>query len=997
MATQPPGPLDFYEPPTSGSAPPAPAEKPAAEGFLGNLTTAFENQRLVARPDRADAEDLRLNREYGPLLDALGVGASQNPVNFSDGWNRMGPSLRHSQLAEGRLVSRAEQVDLIAAAIARRQAADPEFLKGVPGTTAGLRQWVLDREKARQAKAAAVVARTEGLGGTIGSLAAGMFEMTIDTPNLVALPFGGGGKTIAQTVIREALVGAGVELAQQPIVAQNRAELGQEFTLGEAAANVALAGAGSGLLSGAVHGGVKGVQAVRERLKGRMTPDVDAALKVAEREAEVDEASPFERAPGGDETHGKRLASALQRLIDDVPAPPAVSRGTSTEIMPGRTDALGGSPGPTVASIARGEGAVAQFMAHIDRAEGFAKNPRSSASHRFQFVNRTWLTYYKKRFGSDGLSDAQIVAKRSNPSLQTQLMADLTADNRAMLERFGEAVTAGNLYLAHFLGPKAMRLLKADPERAVASLLPAEFIASNPEALAGKSASQVIAWAHRKMGGKAASVPVGGGKVADAGFDAAIMRDDALALQRQAVEFDGLAMSLDRYRPGEIGTDAALMQYKSGGDQFGVTDRLAGIDRWNPMMAGRIMVWEALDGTRIVADGHQRLGLARRIAAKDPSQDVVLDALTLREADGVSGADARSFAALKNIAEGTGSAVDAAKVLRDLGPDALAYLPPRSALVRDARALARLSDDAFGAVYNEVLPPDFAAVIGELLPNAPDAHGAMVDLLVKLDPANRGQAESLVRQGIAAGFAKETQDELFGAREMTHSLFLEKAKVLERGLARLKKLRGVFQVAAREADTLEGAGSTIARDQAAREAADNGQAIEILSRLAFRQGPVADALDRAARALGSGGRLADAVDQFVADVRGIDLPTALRGAGADAGDGLVPDGAGRGGDAFEEGQPLPAERGDQSEPELDTGDFGPGLFDEGAARAFDSGTGDGPTAQADSVAHDLAIDLADDDLTGFRLDAEGDERLASDIFDEIAADEAAADTLKGCL
>jgi hypothetical protein len=51
------------------------------------------------------------------------------------------------------------------------------------------------------------------------------------------------------------------------------------------------------------------------------------------------------------------------------------------------------------------------------------------------------------------------------------------------------------------------------------------------------------------------------------------------------------------------------MQYKSGGDENGVTGKLKDVTAWDPIMSSEILVWEANDGRRVVVDGHQRVGL----------------------------------------------------------------------------------------------------------------------------------------------------------------------------------------------------------------------------------------------------------------------------------------------------------------------------------------------------------------------------------------------------
>ena len=50
-------------------------------------------------------------------------------------------------------------------------------------------------------------------------------------------------------------------------------------------------------------------------------------------------------------------------------------------------------------------------------------------------------------------------------------------------------------------------------------------------------------------------------------------------------------------------------------------------------------MYEYADGRLAIADGHQRLGLAKRIRSQDPSQDVKVIGYKLREVDGISPED----------------------------------------------------------------------------------------------------------------------------------------------------------------------------------------------------------------------------------------------------------------------------------------------------------------------------------------------------------------------
>jgi hypothetical protein len=267
-----------------------------------------------------------------------------------------------------------------------------------------------------------------------------------------------------------------------------------------------------------------------------------------------------------------------------------------------------------------------------------------------------------------------------------------------------------------------------------------------------------------------------------------------------------------------------------------------------------------------LADGHQRFGLARGSRPKRQGRSARRARAARsrrREAD-----DARVYGALKNIAEGTGSMVDAAKVIRGAGDHLLAHLPPKSALVRDARALASLSDEAFGAVYNDVLPADYAAVIGHLLPDRPEAHGAMVDLLVKTRSRQPGPGREHRSAGASPpGCTRPSKSICSATREVMQSLMLERAKVLEKGLAQLRKSKLLFKTAAKEADRLEAVGSKIAKSASEKEAQANAQALELVIRLAFTHGPIADALNDAARKLAAGAKLGDVADEFAGAVK----------------------------------------------------------------------------------------------------------------------------------
>jgi len=370
-----------------------------------------------------------------------------------------------------------------------------------------------------------------------------------------------------------------------------------------------------------------------------------------------------------------------------------------------------------------------------------------------------------------------------------------------------------------------------------------------------------------------------------------------------------LTTGMRRLDPDKIEVDAKRFQFKSGADEAGITERLRGVEAFDERLAGAALVYEQKDGRIFIVDGHQRLALARRAkAAGDPN--ALLNAFVLREADGISPSDARALAAVKNIAEGTGSAVDAAKVLREAGPEGLKRLPPlppTSALVRDARGLARLGDDAFLMIVNEVVPAPYAAIVGRLIED-PGLQLAALDVLAKTDPANAVQADSIVRQVIEAGAVTEKQQTLFGDETITSSLFGERAKVLDAALKRLRQDRKTFNMLMERAGAIEAAGNVLAKESNVGRAEAAARLMATIAAIANRKGAVSDALTQAARDFKQTGRLGESAGAFLdAVAREAGLGVFAR---AEAGGGGRGDEAGGPGGLFGEQAPAltPADR-----------------------------------------------------------------------------------------
>jgi hypothetical protein len=331
-------------------------------------------------------DDAKIGEGYAPILEQLGLPASENPVYFgaldAAGEARVGDVGAPSDLATaakrgvqvpftGRYrADRAIQEGLVLEQIRARRAKDPGFLSGVPDTVDGLHDYFEKQQAAKRAAGAQVLQRGSAFGRFTANLAAGGLESATHDPTFLPSMLIGGGSasTLLQAVGRDALINGVLTAAQQPHLAHNMAESGEHLTAGEVVTNVVAGTVLGGVLGGTIHLGATHVppalfkvmpESVQKRWAGRMrvgengpllrdvlgdmdnrelatfarstigdhmTPDEHAAVNVIEREHELGEASPFLAGPAGDGAHQASVAETLKGIIDGTPRE-APSRG----------------------------------------------------------------------------------------------------------------------------------------------------------------------------------------------------------------------------------------------------------------------------------------------------------------------------------------------------------------------------------------------------------------------------------------------------------------------------------------------------------------------------------------------------------------------------------------------------------------------------------------------------------------------------------------------
>lgn len=261
--------------------------------------------------------------------------------------------------------------------------------------------------------------------------------------------------------------------------------------------------------------------------------------------------------------------------------------------------------------------------------------------------------------------------------------------------------------------------------------------------------------------------------------------------------------------------DPKRFQYKVKGiGEKGVGQELKGTSKWNPELGGVLLVWrDPENGNDYVVNGHHRHELASRADAGQ---------LNVRYIDAGSAKIARSVGALANIAEGRGTAIDAAKYLRDSGQDVehlrSAGISMSGKIASEAEILTRLSDKTFGAVTQGLLEEDQAVAVAKHLTNHDLQDKLFKRLRAREDDGKEWtlrETEQAAKKMAKAGTVKESGTDLFGAWETEESTFDQEVEI-ESYISRLlaQEANDYAAVAStRRAERVADAGNVLATEE----------------------------------------------------------------------------------------------------------------------------------------------------------------------------------------
>lgn len=266
----------------------------------------------------------------------------------------------------------------------------------------------------------------------------------------------------------------------------------------------------------------------------------------------------------------------------------------------------------------------------------------------------------------------------------------------------------------------------------------------------------------------------------------------------------------------DIKQDPKRFQYKDNTDEKGVTKKLKNA-RWEQGLANVISVWvDPSDGNTYVVNGHHRLELANRSNA---------ETIDVRYIEADNASEARKMGALQNIAEGHGTDMDAAKILRESNIDENALreygLSVTLNIASRGIALSKLSDSVFDAVVRKTIPVNVGVIIGENI----ESQDLQEQFYNKIKGRNYTQDTLRVMAQDMSNAPVEvvTTMNLFGEDTAEVAKYEERASFIGAVRGIISRTKNILGRTARSAEFLEQYGNKIDQEVsegASREAAE---------------------------------------------------------------------------------------------------------------------------------------------------------------------------------
>ncbi|OJJ13859.1 hypothetical protein BI308_25480 [Roseofilum reptotaenium AO1-A] len=321
--------------------------------------------------------------------------------------------------------------------------------------------------------------------------------------------------------------------------------------------------------------------------------------------------------------------------------------------------------------------------------------------------------------------------------------------------------------------------------------------------------------------------------------------------------FPPISSKIQEIDVNQLRLDPKRFQYKIIHGQSGSTGSLSGVRKWDDNLAGIILVWvDPSDGLTYVVNDHNRANLAKSLGA---------NTLVCRFIKAIDAAEARQIGAMANIAEGKGTALDAAKLFRDKGITQAHLVESgiclKEKIAKDGLALAQIPGYMFDRVIDGSLEQSVAIAIGSSGLDC-DRQGELLKLIERSNRAITLEMISELADTVRASETNSvTQMSLFGLEVINQSTAIYRAEV-QAGIKRqLRRESRLFKTVgnSRNAEELQKGNNHI--DQQTSQAISS-QAETVLRHfdlLKNQVGPISSAINHCVTQLANGKPKSEAI------------------------------------------------------------------------------------------------------------------------------------------
>ena len=292
------------------------------------------------------------------------------------------------------------------------------------------------------------------------------------------------------------------------------------------------------------------------------------------------------------------------------------------------------------------------------------------------------------------------------------------------------------------------------------------------------------------------------------------------------------------------------MQYKEAGllTKSGQSGSVSSADSFKPELAGVVTVWrDPATQELVVVNGHNRFYLAQKFNAEN---------INVLEIEAPDAQTARTVGAIQNIAEGNGTAFDAAKLMRDTGLTAEDLrgkgVDLGGKIANDAIPISRLPDDVFLKGTQGTLSVEKAAALGSV----EGLDDAIIRDVAKKASKHKWPADKIKQAVSEAKFAVVEEGEESLLTLLGDKRFDPKTsnfgKIVDLRTEALKRLREdiiALTHAARggkSKEILEGAGNVIDPATSRTQRDEAAAAVRIFNQVIQYSGPVRDLINEMA-------------------------------------------------------------------------------------------------------------------------------------------------------